>query len=103
MNLADQGWGNIKGQVDFKLCRGYPDMMCTNVNEWNPNGSGLGSHVVYREVIANADHVRRTVNSTLDSNSKFVSMFQPGDYYELYYKVGGGGGHQLFIDNASIV
>jgi len=102
LDCVDQGWGNLKGAVDLKLCRGPVDMTCVNVNEWNQQGSGKGSHVVHRDIVAHAEHVRKTVTLRLDASSPFVANFMPGDYFELHYKVGGGGGHQLFVQNASL-
>jgi len=61
LTILDQGWGNLKGQVDLKLCRGAPDLNCINIGEWNNEGSGLGAHVVYREIVANAEHKQKTV------------------------------------------
>jgi len=76
---VDQGWGNFKGQVDFKLCRGQPDPKCVNVDEWNEQGSGTGSHVVWREVVANATHKRQQLCVNLQINSPFIGLFQLGD------------------------
>jgi len=61
-----------------------PDPSVENMNEWNKDGSGIGSHVVYREIVANAEHKRMTLYVNLDKHSPFVLKFRPGDYYELH-------------------
>lgn len=90
--IKDQGWGNLKGQIELKLCRG-PRVNHAECNEWNQSGSGDFSHVLMRKIIANADHQERRVDITLEG--EIVTMAQKGDYYELHYKIGGGGGHHL--------
>lgn len=37
-----------------------------------------------------------------DAQSDFVHMYKPGDGFELWYKVGGGGGHEIYITRPNI-
>jgi len=46
MCIGDQGWGNQKGQVELKLCRGMPDSNSKEISEWNDEGAGWASHVI---------------------------------------------------------
>jgi len=44
--INDQGWGNLKGAIDLKLCRGAKDKNTCSISEWNEEGSGYFSHVI---------------------------------------------------------
>lgn len=79
MALIDQGWGNTKGEVDMKLCRGQPDVNPQDVDEWNNSGSGMGKQVVYREKVLCAAHDVQTANLVFDVNHPFVQNFNVGD------------------------
>jgi len=96
--LKDQGWGNMKGTLELKLCRGLKTNHPEN-NEWAADGSGDFSHVLHRCTLARADHQMRETTFALDHHSPIVQTAQQGDYFELHYKVGGGGGHKLFVND----
>jgi len=78
MNIKDQGWGNLKGAVELKLCRGQ-NIDPKQYSEWDPQGSGNGPHVVHRELIMNATHVEMNVERKFDAQHPFISKFRNGD------------------------
>jgi len=82
MVVGDQGWGNLKGQVELKLCRGEPNGQ--QFDEWNEHGAGWNSHVVWREPVVNVSHNHKRVTVHLDTSSEFIRKFHPGDYFELH-------------------
>lgn len=77
LELVDQGWGNMKGEIELKLCRG--PAVDRSLNEWHNEGSGDGPNVVHRASIAKAVHEPTAVQLKLDGSSPFVSQFKPGD------------------------
>lgn len=54
--IQDQGWGNLKGAVDLKLCRGVKSDNQEPKWEWDQDGSGTYSDTVKREIIMEATH-----------------------------------------------
>ena len=46
-----------------------------------------------------ATHVKTKVVDTLTQNEKIVKLAKPGDFYQVMKNVGGGGGHQLIIQD----
>lgn len=100
--IQDQGWGNLKGAVDFKLCRGDKPTPQSAKWEWDQDGSGTFDDTVKREVILNATHEYQYVIKEFDGRSDFVKDQRLGDSFELWQKVGGGGGHELQISEPTI-
>lgn len=70
--IQDQGWGNLKGAVDFKLCRGDKPTPQSAKWEWDQDGSGTFDDTVKREVILNATHEYQYVIKEFDGRSDFV-------------------------------
>ncbi len=84
----DQGWGNIKGKLKVDLVRDGTRVASFSefgIEPCSPAEKGCASHTW------------RDVELTLDSEHEVVRRAQAGDFYEWYYRVGGGGGHELFI------
>ena len=84
-NFVDQGWGDRKGQL-YIVASNREDEFCDPLD-------GFGS----REVVASspvAQHNATTISMT----------FQPKSHkkYHLWYKVGGGVCHALYVSNASV-
>eukprot|EP00931_Biecheleriopsis_adriatica_P004917 TRINITY_DN106501_c0_g1_i1.p1 TRINITY_DN106501_c0_g1~~TRINITY_DN106501_c0_g1_i1.p1 ORF type:complete len:627 (+),score=59.98 TRINITY_DN106501_c0_g1_i1:43-1923(+) len=77
----DQGWGNQKGAVDLRLMRGDQE---------------ISKHAMSREA---APHKPQTINHALGADDPIVMDAEPGDRLCLSYRVGGGGGHALFVKN----
>lgn len=102
MGIQDQGWGNLKGAIDMKLTRGLKDANHVPVWEWHNDGSGTFNDTVKREVVVEATHDYQMVIREFDEQSDFVRNYKNGDGFELWYKVGGGGGHELQISRPSI-
>jgi hypothetical protein len=73
MTWKDQGWGNQKGRIFYQI------------NDLDPVYLDLASHNWMTETFSVAD-----------------IMAPAGSSLRLYYTVGGGGGHSLYISNASI-
>ncbi|KAL6056026.1 hypothetical protein QOT17_016345 [Balamuthia mandrillaris] len=87
----DQGWGNKKGTIIVKLVR--PTEMAAEesdtVAEW-------------RSPIA--EHHSVAMDLVLKSDKEdIVAKAQEGDKYEIWRLVGGGGGHQLFWTDFSMM
>eukprot|EP00341_Mesodinium_pulex_P002978 CAMPEP_0116950372 /NCGR_PEP_ID=MMETSP0467-20121206/39432_1 /TAXON_ID=283647 /ORGANISM="Mesodinium pulex, Strain SPMC105" /LENGTH=257 /DNA_ID=CAMNT_0004635109 /DNA_START=1446 /DNA_END=2219 /DNA_ORIENTATION=+ len=101
--LKDQGWGNLKGALDLALCRGPRSSDAKENGEWAHDGSGQFSHVLHRMPLASAEHELKEIRFTLDRSSQIILSARAGDYFELHYKVGGGGGHRLFVYDPEFV
>jgi hypothetical protein len=81
----DQGWGNRKGEIFIKLMR----------------KSGMVAEK--RAVFGIAEHEWTTPSATLGADEPIVRDAQPGDFYEFMRNVGGGGGHELCVENFKAV
>jgi hypothetical protein len=75
----DQGWGNYKGY--WRICSG--------------NSGGCAQYGV-------APHSSTSVTNYIGTGSYPLYSWSSGDTYTLQYYVGGGGGHELFINNMVI-
>lgn len=102
MGIQDQGWGNLKGAIDMKLTRGLKDANHSPVWEWHNDGSGTFNDTVKREVVVEATHDYQMIVKEFGEESDFVRNYKNGDGFELWYKVGGGGGHELQVSRPSI-
>ena len=49
-----------------------------------------------------APHERTSKEAIFDSKRKVVSEAKLGDYYQVFYIVGGGGGHVLYIHSLDL-
>jgi len=84
----DQGWGNIKGKLRMDLVREGATLATYDefgIELCSPAEKGCASHGW------------RNVDLTLGSKHDVVRLAEAGDVYQWYYRVGGGGGHELFI------
>ena len=81
----DQGWGYRKGRVIIKVLKNSEELFI--IEDWsNP-----------------APHFKSTVKKTYDVNHKYVKDLIEGCHFELWYVVGGGGGHSLEITDFSLI
>jgi len=81
----DQGWGYRKGRVIIKVLKNSEELFV--IEDWsNP-----------------APHFKSTVKKTYDVNHKYVKDLIEGCHFELWYVVGGGGGHSLEITDFSLI
>ena len=78
----DQGWGNLKGMLYLNL--------------HSDDGTLLLSRPLSENV---ALHNWTDVNISFNSTDEIVSKYETGYYYEISRYVGGGGGHELFIND----
>jgi hypothetical protein len=81
----DQGWGNRKGEL-FVL--GFPD----NKNHDPNNFSFSGGRLVCRSQIA----------PHLEEHLKFSFNPRRNEIYYIWFKIGGGGGHELRLRNLRV-
>ncbi len=79
-DYRDQGWGNRKGNI-------YITETSQNMNQEDDIGTIVAKSPT-------AEHIE----------SRCVLKFKPkiGSNYNLYYRVGGGGGHELFVRNVKV-
>lgn len=49
-----------------------------------------------------ATHEYKQMKLEQDTTSDYVRNYKSGDSFELWYKVGGGGGHELYISEPVI-
>ena len=77
----DQGWGNRKGQLLLKRMR---------------EGAELSSHVIEPHPAAHIWTSVRFAGSVSDGDMA-CCVGEPGDVFEVWRYVGGGGGHELYI------
>lgn len=78
----DQGWGNRKGYLQLLLKR--------------EDGSVASSKILSEAL---ADHDWQKMNIEIDSSEDVIQQYNPGYTYEVMRHVGGGGGHQLFVND----
>jgi len=78
-NWHDQGWGNMKGCLTLKLKRGEEVV------------EEIG------QICGIAKHEAEDVHIVYHTDVPIVSSACPGDVYELWRYVGGGGGHTLTV------
>ncbi|CAM9307562.1 unnamed protein product, partial [Heterosigma akashiwo] len=76
----DQGWGNRKGQMLLRLC------------------DELGQVKREFDMFGIAPHNESPAMFELTSPED-LAVVQPGDTVDVYYRVGGGGGHRLSVRN----
>ena len=79
----DQGWGNQKGQLTFKVIRD-------------------GNEMISSDTSTIAEHSWSTQRYIYEVDSQLLNSSQQGDIFEIWYLVGGGGGHQLYIRDMKI-
>lgn len=76
----DQGFGNQKGRVAVKLMNGTDEVY--RIEDWGV-----------------APHKKETVSVMFDEDHYFVKNLVEGCCFELWYVVGGGGGHSLWVQD----
>ena len=79
----DQGWGNRKGRLRLELVRG--DAVVASFMD-----------------LGDAEHVSTRRILLADAGEEIVSMYRPGDKFRCSYKVGGGGGHSLIVQDMQV-
>jgi hypothetical protein len=79
----DQGWGNEKGRVAVKVMNGTDEVF--QIDDWSV-----------------APHVKETVSVMYDEDHHFVKNLVAGFRFELWYRVGGGWGHSLRVEDFSV-
>lgn len=77
---TDQGWGNQKGRVAVKVINGNDEVF--RIEDWSV-----------------APHIKETVSVMYDEDLYFVKNLVAGCRFELWYIVGGGGGHSLWVED----
>jgi len=95
----DQGWGNLKGQLELQLWRpGSPK------NSLEPIETlclfGIAKHH-WESIRVELSPALPTCTNQRDAASFFEAV-KEGDVIQLWRYVGGGGGHELFVRNLSI-
>ena len=79
----DQGWGNQKGRVAVKAMNGTDEVF--QIDDWSV-----------------APHEKETVSVVYDEDHYFVKHLVAGCRLELWYIVGGGGGHSLWVEDFNV-
>ncbi len=79
----DQGWGGQKGRVALKVMNGTDEVFL--IEDWGV-----------------APHIKETVSVMYDEDHYFVKNLVAGCRLELWYVVGGGGGHKLRVEDFSV-
>jgi hypothetical protein len=79
----DQGWGGQKGRVAVKVMNGTDEVFL--IEDWSV-----------------APHKKKTVSVMYDEDHYFVKNLKLGCRLELWYVVGGGGGHSLRVEDFSV-
>ena len=107
----DQGWGNYQGKIIIKLFRNGKE-----IGKCLP--FGLANHDwETREISINKNTIMndKMISSWLYSNGEvtekqcsimgnnIISLSKSGDIIQIWQHVGGGGGHQLFIERLMVV
>lgn len=82
-NWKDQGWGNQKGRVAVKVMDGTDEVF--RIEDWSV-----------------APHEKETVSVMYDEDHYFVKNLVAGCRFELWYIVGGGGWHSLWVEDFSV-
>lgn len=75
--IQDQGWGNVKGAVDMKLCRGEK-LNESPKSEWDQDASGTFNDTVKRQIILEATHDYQYLIKEFDQDSDFVKLYKTG-------------------------
>jgi hypothetical protein len=84
--VRDQGWGNQKGELVVRLK--------------NASGETVASGCKWAHPFA---HEWTDVDVVFDENDPIVQLSRSGYRYEVWYKVGGGGGHALNVEYFRLV
>jgi hypothetical protein len=79
----DQGWGKQKSRVAVKVMNGTDEVF--QIEDWGV-----------------APHINETVSVMYDKDHYFVKNLVAGCRFELWYVVGGGGGHRLRVEDFSV-
>ena len=79
----DQGWGGQKSRVAVKVVNGIDKVLL--IEDWRV-----------------APHKKETVSVMYDEDHYFVKNLVAGCRFELWYIVGGGGGHSLEVEDFSV-
>jgi hypothetical protein len=79
--VRDQGWGNQKGELMVHLK--------------NESGNTLSSGIKWEQPFT---HGWTEIEDVFDENDSIVQLSGAGCRYEVWYKVGGGGAHELHVD-----
>ena len=86
MKWKDQGGGNRKGKVWLQIIRNNEMIL-----ETKPELCGL------------AKHDWEEVNIHLTREDNIVKEYKPGDQFRIMRNIGGGGGHELNVQNFNLV
>lgn len=81
----DQGWGNQKGRLRLVVVR---------------KGSAIASVDLSRDQMASHYWEHRKV---VIDHPQFLAAIQSGDVFRVQAVIGGGGGHELFVTNVTLV
>jgi len=84
----DQGWGNRKGQLFLRAIR--------PITYSNTQQKQLFEHSLCGVAEHQSVHVHLRVSGIFDN-------LEPGDIIMLFRHVGGGGGHELFVDKYRLI
>ena len=113
----DQGWGNKKGELFVRLMRpadraasssaGKDEKkrgvakffggMAKKRNEENEAGREGEMVAERRDFFGLAEHHDTSGRLEMDESEAVVSRARPGDWYRFMRRVGGGGGHRLYV------
>eukprot|EP00475_Leptophrys_vorax_P005044 TRINITY_DN13036_c0_g1_i1.p1 TRINITY_DN13036_c0_g1~~TRINITY_DN13036_c0_g1_i1.p1 ORF type:complete len:263 (+),score=48.20 TRINITY_DN13036_c0_g1_i1:47-835(+) len=96
----DQGWGNAKGRLYMRTLRvaGAGEM-----KDIEDQDAFLDAQVIATEKTASvAPRRNEKLDWRLDTSSPVVKSAKPGDLIEVQREIGGGGGHQLWIEDFKI-
>eukprot|EP01126_Amoeba_proteus_P040361 TRINITY_DN4301_c0_g1_i1.p1 TRINITY_DN4301_c0_g1~~TRINITY_DN4301_c0_g1_i1.p1 ORF type:complete len:178 (+),score=17.96 TRINITY_DN4301_c0_g1_i1:61-594(+) len=84
IDWKDQGWGNRKGTLWFRLYR--------------------NTSLISKELLMSpAEHDWQTAQVSLNSGSDLIQKSAAGDRLEVWRYVGCGGGHEMFLKNLRII
>ena len=82
----DQGWGNRKGELFVRLMR--PAVAQKQREEIVAER---------RDFFGLAEHEETSARLEINRRESVVASARPGDWYRFMRRVGGGGGHKLFV------
>jgi len=82
--LKDQGWGNRKGRVVIKVMNGSDELLY-QIEDWTV-----------------ASHEWDLIDEAYDEDHYPLKNLVEGCHFELWYSVGAGGGHELYVENFNI-
>lgn len=95
IDWVDQGWGNEKGQIRIELKRNR-NLIASDIP------FGTCAHVEsQRAKVYDAEKLDYSCNWSPPSN--LLQQAKDGDVLEFWRIVGGGGGHQLFINRFHLI